>query len=199
MSETAAYLADEVIPAVPVRQAHERGKLERLCCYITLPALANERIKVNAAGQVELKLKTPWTDSTTHQVLLNTYAALLPRPRLHLTGYHGVLVSNARWREQVIPAKQPEPPNPCATALPGEDQTSQGRPLRLGWAKLLKRVFDLDMEHCPHCGGSMRVIAAIVERAQIQKILNHLGLDPQPPPRGAAQEQFEEQMSFDAM
>jgi Putative transposase len=31
----------------------------RLCRYITRPALANDRVKINGQGQVELKLKTP--------------------------------------------------------------------------------------------------------------------------------------------
>jgi len=26
---------------------------------------------------------------------------------------------------------------------------------------LLKRVFDIDMEHCPQCGGALKIIAAI--------------------------------------
>ena len=39
--------------------------LERLCRYITRPALSDERVQLNAAGQVELKLKTPWRDGTT--------------------------------------------------------------------------------------------------------------------------------------
>ena len=39
-----------------------------LCRYITRPALANERVQTNAAGQVVLKLKTPWRDGTTHLV-----------------------------------------------------------------------------------------------------------------------------------
>jgi hypothetical protein len=53
--------------------------------------------------------------------------------------------------------------------------------------RLLKRVFDIDMRHCPNCGGGqLRVIAAILERPVIEKILTHLGLDPQPPPRGRA-------------
>jgi hypothetical protein len=30
----------------------------RLCRYITRPALANERVQINAAGEVVLKLKT---------------------------------------------------------------------------------------------------------------------------------------------
>ena len=51
--------------------------------------LANERVQTNAAGQVVLKLKTPWRDGTTHLVMsplefMQRLAALVPRPRLHL-------------------------------------------------------------------------------------------------------------------
>ena len=31
----------------------------------------------------------------------------------------------------------------------------------MSWARLLKRVFDIDIEHCPNCGGSLKIIAAI--------------------------------------
>ncbi len=37
-------------------------------------------------------------------------------------------------------------------------------------------------------GGELKIIAAILERPVIEKILTHLGLDPQPPPRGRARE-----------
>jgi hypothetical protein len=58
------------------------------------------------------------------------------------------------------------------------------RPHRIGWARLLKRMFDIDMERCPNCGaGELKSIAAILERPVIEKILTHLGLDPQPPPK----------------
>ena len=46
--------------------ADDRQALEQLCRYITCPALANERVQTNAAGQVVLKLKTAWRDGTTH-------------------------------------------------------------------------------------------------------------------------------------
>ena len=46
--------------------AEDRQALEQLCRYITRPAVANERVQTNAAGQVVLKLKTPWRDGTTH-------------------------------------------------------------------------------------------------------------------------------------
>jgi hypothetical protein len=40
--------------------------------------------------------------------------------------------------------------------------------MRLGWAKLLKRVFNLDLTHCPHCGGDLRMIAAIMQRQALK-------------------------------
>ncbi|NNF96103.1 MAG: IS91 family transposase, partial [Halobacteria archaeon] len=57
---------------------------------------------------------------------------------------------------------------------------------RMSWARLLKRVFDIDIEHCPHCGGRMKIIAAILEPAVIAKILAHLGLPTRAPPRAPA-------------
>lgn len=56
-------------PAAVRCAADERQALEQLCGYITRPALANERVQTNAAGQVVVKLKTPWRDGTTHLVM----------------------------------------------------------------------------------------------------------------------------------
>ncbi len=51
-------------------------------------------------------------------------------------------------------------------------------------------VSDLDLEHCPNCGGELKIIAATLEQAVIEKILTHLGLQmrasPRAPPRGQA-------------
>ncbi len=45
------------------------------------------------------------------------------------------------------------------------------------------------MKHCPNCGaGQLKIVAAILERPVIIKILEHLGLDPQPAPNGRARE-----------
>ncbi|MCC7100609.1 MAG: hypothetical protein IT500_13570 [Rubrivivax sp.] len=51
------------------------------------------------------------------------------------------------------------------------------------WAKWLARVFKLDLEQCPNCGGGLRMVAAILERAAIERILGHLKLRSQAPPR----------------
>ena len=52
----------------------------------------------------------------------------------------------------------------------------------MSWARFLKRVFDIDIERCA-CGGKLKLIAVIEEPAVIEKILTHLGLAAQPPPR----------------
>jgi hypothetical protein len=52
----------------------------------------------------------------------------------------------------------------------------------------------------PNCGGGeLKIIAAMLERAVIEKILSHLGLDPQPPPRVPARELVEHQASRAAL
>ena len=43
-------------------RADQRKELEHLCRYITRPAIANERLKRNRAGQVVLQLKSPYKD-----------------------------------------------------------------------------------------------------------------------------------------
>ena len=163
---------------------------EQLCRYITRPALANERVQCNSAGQVVLKLKTPWHDGTTHIVMsplefMQRLAALVPRPRLHLIRFHGVLAPNAKLRSLVVPAGPQEDAGASepATTEPG---CAHHRPARISWARLLKRVFEIDLEHCPNCGGELKIIAAIVEAPVIERILTHLGLQARAPPRAPA-------------
>ena len=42
------------------------------------------------------------------------------------------------------------------------------------WGQRLKRVFNIDIETCPKCGGTVKVIASIEDPAVIDKILAHL-------------------------
>lgn len=47
---------------------------------------------------------------------------------------------------------------------------------------MIKRVFEIDMEHCPNRGGELKIIAAILEQPVIEKIRTHLGLQARAPP-----------------
>ena len=63
---------------------------------------------------------------------------------------------------------------------------AQGAPARTSWARLLKRVFDIDVEQCSNCVGALKIIAAIEGPPVIIKILSHLGLPTRGPPRAPA-------------
>jgi hypothetical protein len=53
-------------------------------------------------------------------------------------------------------------------------------------ARLLRRVFEIDLEHCPNCGGELLAIAAILEQPVIAKNLTHLDLQARAQLRAAA-------------
>jgi len=49
--------------------------------------------------------------------------------------------------------------------------------------RLPKQVFALDLERCPRCHqGALRIIAAIISRPLMRRILMHLKLAAGPPP-----------------
>ena len=55
------------------------------------------------------------------------------------------------------------------------------RPAHYLWAVLITRIYAVSPLLCPNCGGQMRLIAFITECMQTGKILNHIGVDPEPP------------------
>jgi hypothetical protein len=85
-------------------------------------------------------------------------AALVPKPGVNLTRYHGVLAPNHRWRGLVTPARRGKGVKFTSNA---EVCTPAERHAAMTWAQRLKRVFNIDIEVCSRCGGSVRVIACI--------------------------------------
>ncbi len=107
-----------------------------------------------------------------------------PRLSLFFRIPRGILAPNAKHRSEIIPGEAVNANN--TTDKHGE--VPQLPPAtRISWARLLKRVFDTDIEHCPHCGGELKIIAAIEEPTVIAKILAHLGLSTRAPPRSPPQ------------
>jgi hypothetical protein len=94
--------------------------------------------------------------------------------------YGGCLAPHSNLRAAIIPTPRQQ----------GADEP-EGSTASPNWtrARLLKRVFSIDMEHCPVCQqGRLRIIAAITEVSAIQKILRHLKLAVDPPPIAPAQQ-----------
>jgi hypothetical protein len=141
--------------------------------------VASERLALTASGLVRYTLKTPYRDGTTHIVLepldlMARLAALVPKPRMHLTRYHGVFAPHSQYRAAVTPAQRGR--GAARPPVCGVDPTKPSTPrhVAMSWARRLKRVFGIEIESCAHCGGKLKIIASIEEPQLIAKILSHL-------------------------
>jgi len=145
-------------------RANERDKLERLCRYIARPAVSTKRLSMTRNGQVRYELKTPWRNGTTHILFepldfISRLVALVPRPRVNLTRYHGLFAPHSKYRALVTPARRGKRQKGMA-AQQQPDPTPAERRASMTWARRLKRVFNIDIETCSECGGAVKVIAS---------------------------------------
>jgi hypothetical protein len=165
--------------------AHRRDELERLLRYTARGAVSLERLEEGADGDLLYTFNRPWSDGTlgvklSPLELLEKLAALVPLPRMHLLRYGGCLAPHSKLRAAIIPTPRQQGVEEPEAHTPSPNWT---------WARLLKRVFAIDMERCPACQqGRLRIIAAIMERSVIQKILRHLKLAAEPPPIAPARQ-----------
>ncbi|MGD8357164.1 MAG: transposase [Lysobacterales bacterium] len=162
-----ARLTGFSLHAATVCEAHQRSRLERLCHYITRPPIATRRLSVDDRGRVMYRYRHPFRDGSTHVVLepldfIARLAALVPRPRLNLTRFHGVFAPNFKHRARIVPHRSRRVVD------------SDIPPAPMSWMQRLKRVFAIDIETCPECGGKLRVIACIEDPSLIEQILGHV-------------------------
>src|ERR671934_86162 len=162
--------------AVP---AHRRDQLEQLIRSTARGAVSLERLQEDAHGDLVYTFTHPWSDGTlgirlSPMELVEKLAALVPLPHVHLVRYGGCLAPHSHLRGAIIPTRRQQgldEPEACPTSP------------RWSWARLLQRVFALDMARCPWCQqGMLRLIAVITQGEVISKILRHLKRAADPPP-----------------
>jgi len=182
-------------------KAHERDRLEKICRYIARPAVSEERLSTDDYGNVIYRFKKPWDDGTTAlkltpMELMERLVALVPRPRVHLTRYHGVLGPHYKHRKQIVP-KPSELKIVCQDQDNIDPKQLELKKKNIPWARLLARVFNIDVEICIKCGGNMKIIAAIEDPKVIRKILQHMGRSTKPPPLHPARGPPKQQHHFE--
>src|ERR671931_2749113 len=135
--------------------AHRRDQLERLIRYTARGAVSLERLQEDANGDLVYTFTHPWSDGTmgirlSPLELLEKLAALVPLPHVHLVRYGGCLPPHSHLRGAILPTPRQQ----------GMDEETDTRSPRWSWARLLQRVFQLDMATCPFCHqGTLRLIA----------------------------------------
>jgi hypothetical protein len=88
--------------------AHWRDQLERLIRYTARGAVSLERLTQDPNGDLVYTFTHPWSDGTTGirlspMELVETLAALVPLPRVHLVRYSGYLAPHSHLRGAIIP------------------------------------------------------------------------------------------------
>jgi hypothetical protein len=131
--------------------AHRRDQLERLIRYTARGAVSPERLQEEANGDLVYTFTHPWSDGTTGirlspLELLEKLAALVPLPHVHLVRYGGCLAPHSHLRGAILPTPRQQ----------GVDEETDTRAPCWSWARLLHRVFALDMAHCPFCQRGAR-------------------------------------------
>lgn len=158
--------------------AHQRKKLERICRYVARPAVSEKRLALTRDGRVRSELKTPYRDGTTHVIFepldfMARLAALVPKPRVNLTRFHGVFAPNSNHRMTITPAKRGKGARK-AIDTDADERTPMEKHAAMTWARRLKRVFNIDITECEKCKGPVKIIACIEDPVVIEKILAHL-------------------------
>lgn len=92
-------------------EPHQRDMRERLYRYISRPAVSEKRLALTGNGKVRYELKTPYRDGTTHVFFepldfIARLAALVPKPCVNLTRFHGIFAPNSKHRALITPVKR---------------------------------------------------------------------------------------------
>ena len=168
--------------------ADEPEKLERLCRYISRPAISEQRLSMTDRGKVRYELKTPYRDGTTHIFFepidfIGKLAALIPPPRLNLTRFFGVFAPNSNLRAQVT-ASQRGKNSPKLVNIRDEHSDKPYHARSMTWLAGTaqrpvtgesERVFNIDINECEKCQQhNVSIIACIADIHVIKKILKYL-------------------------
>lgn len=144
-------------------------------------------------GRVRYELKTPYRNGTTHVIFepldfIAKLAALVPKPRVNLTRFHGVFAPNSAHRVTITPGNRGKGARRVGTThLEPEERTPTEQRAAMTWTRRLKRVFNIDISECEKCKGPVKVIACIEDPIVIEKILNHLKAREANPPLPSTQ------------
>ena len=162
----------------------EGERLERLARYVARPPLAVGLVEETEEGRI--RVRTPPDPRTGEREVeldpvefVHALARQVPDPGQHLVRYYGVYANRSRrqWEARWTGEPWGEGEPPAAVPVPGA--TGPGRGAGAGsrtgsWARLLRRVLEVDPLLCPKCGVEMRVVSVLTDPQVVDRILRHV-------------------------
>ncbi len=160
--------------------------MEQVARYILRPPLSLERMRYSD-GDEEVVYRRKGSDGRSGAEeridaldFLARVIAHIPPPRIHLVRYLGHYSNVSRGRRN---KGKEEPLKPVRSGVRDDGGLTdpERRARRRAWARLIRRVYEVDPLVCRSCGGEMRIVSVILEHRVITRILGHLaqkGIEP---------------------
>jgi hypothetical protein len=113
-------------------------------------------------------VRGPRPSSWTRWSCSSAWSPSFPPPHRPLLVYHGLPAPRARWRSAIVPP------------APDDARVDAGArsPRRWPWARLLHRVFAIEVLVCPHYGGARRILGAVTEPHAVRRCSARSGWRP---------------------
>jgi hypothetical protein len=182
----------------------DHKQLERLCRYLLRPPFAQDAVTALPDGRVRVRLKAPLRSGQTfveldRDTFIARLAALVPPPFINTVRYYGALANRHALRERILPPYQGDEPRQLtlfekrrgqleALRIDGDGRSRvtdrDPSPSRIAWARLLARVFAIDVSVCRKCQGPVRVLRAVTDPDEIAELLHGARPPPLPSPPG---------------
>ncbi len=176
-------------------EPEDRKSMERVARYMLRPPLSLERMKYSEGDEGVMYRRKGEAGSAGKEERIDAMDFLarviahIPPPRNHLVRYLGHYSNVSRGRRKKGKEKALTP----GRLGHGEDDglsDAQRRAQRRAWARLIRRIYEVDPLVCTSCGGEMRIVSVILKHRVITKVLGHLarkGIEPgRGPPGGSS-------------
>ena len=161
----------------PPVEADQPQALERLAAYILRPSFASTRIRYLAcSGQVHYRTAKGVARSRDALDWIAQVVSHIPDPGEQWLRYDGWYSNASRGKRRERGVSVPVEAEVQDTPQPDSDGEHFVRQRRRSWARLLKKIYEVDPLRCPHCGSEMQIIAWIEQSEVIHKILRQLNL-----------------------
>jgi len=175
-------------------EPEDRKSMEQVARYILRPPLSLERLRYSE-GNDEVVYRRKGSNGRAGGEeridaldFLARVIAHIPPPRIHLVRYLGHYSNVSRGR-RIKGKEAPLTPGHSRNEVDDDLTDAERRARRRAWARLVRRVYEVDPLVCTNCGGEMRIVSVILEHRVITRILGHLanrGIEPgRGPPLGS--------------
>ncbi len=148
----------------------EPARLAHISRYLVRPPVARDRVHETSDDRVLLEIPPDPRTGATALVLdplewIRRITNQIPDPRSHLVRYYGAYANRCRAKYRAEEGK---------AGIREEEREASERPKsRASWARLLRRVFEVELT-CPVCGIDLTVVSFITEPETIDRILAHV-------------------------